>query len=32
VLVERTGHTRGMIAGHTGSRGGAGDDASSTVA
>jgi HSP20 family protein len=26
VLVERTGHTRGMIAGHTGSRGGAGDD------
>lgn len=32
VLVERTGHTRGMIAGHTGSRGGAGDDAGSTVA
>jgi HSP20 family protein len=26
VLVERTGHTRGMIAGHVGSRGGAGDD------
>ncbi|HYI65905.1 MAG TPA: Hsp20/alpha crystallin family protein [Candidatus Limnocylindrales bacterium] len=26
VLVERTGHARGMIAGHAGSRGGAGDD------
>ena len=26
VIVERTGHTRGMIAGHTGSRGGAADD------
>ena len=28
VLVERTGHARGMIAGHAGSRGGAGDDQS----
>lgn len=28
VLVERTGHARGMIAGHAGSRGGAGDDPS----
>ena len=26
VLVQRTGHARGMIAGHAGSRGGAGDD------
>ena len=26
VVVERTGHTRGMIAGHAGSRGGAADD------
>ena len=26
VLVERTGHARGMIAGHAGSRGGADDD------
>jgi len=26
VIVERTGHTRGMIAGHAGSRGGAADD------
>jgi len=26
VLVERTGHTRGMIAGHPGSRGGTRDD------
>ena len=26
VLVRRTGHTRGMIAGHSGSRGGADDD------
>src|SRR3990170_3936235 len=26
VLVQRTGHTRGMIAGHAGSRGGAADD------
>jgi HSP20 family protein len=26
VLVERTGHTRGMVAGHVGSRGGAGDE------
>jgi HSP20 family protein len=32
VLVERTGHTRGMIAGHAGSRGGAGDDANPPVA
>ncbi len=29
VLVERTGHTRGMIAGHTGSRGGDGNGGSS---
>ena len=26
VLVRRTGHTRGMISGHSGSRGGAADD------
>jgi HSP20 family protein len=26
VLVQRTGHTRGMMAGHAGSRGGAADD------
>ena len=26
VLVHRTGHTRGMIAGHAGTRGGAADD------
>lgn len=26
VLVQRTGHARGMVAGHPGSRGGAGDD------
>lgn len=26
LVVERTGHTRGMIAGHAGSRGGAADD------
>ncbi len=26
VVVQRTGHTRGMIAGHAGSRGGAADD------
>lgn len=26
VLVKRTGHARGMIAGHAGTRGGAGDD------
>jgi HSP20 family protein len=26
VIVERTGHARGMIAGHAGSRGGAADD------
>ena len=26
VLVQRTGHTRGMIAGHAGTRGGAADD------
>ena len=26
VLVQRTGHARGMVAGHLGSRGGAGDD------
>lgn len=30
VVVQRTGHTRGMIAGHAGSRGGAGDDPSPT--
>ena len=27
VLVKRTGHTRGMIAGHAGTRGGTGTDA-----
>ena len=26
ILVQRTGHTRGGVAGHPGSRGGAGDD------
>lgn len=31
VVVERTGHARGMLAGHAGSRGGADDDAT-TVA
>jgi HSP20 family protein len=30
VLVQRTGHTRGVAAGHRGSRGGDGDDATLT--
>ena len=32
VLVQRTGHTRGVAAGHRGSRGGDADDPSRTTA
>jgi len=32
VLVQRTGHTRGVAAGHRGTRGGADEDAATTIA
>jgi HSP20 family protein len=32
LLVQRTGHTRGVAAGHRGTRGGADEDASATIA